>query len=169
MSQAIDHLTVISQHLHPMPLDTFPTNSSQFVPQTTSWVTLFMFCCWCLCLSCGCAVAPMNMIYSEDIYPAVFHTLCFYKKKDIQMFFLFVFFSYILLCLSIFSALVLHLPALFNLILNKNFTFLCRSPHFFCLLPFSWEHPVMVLDWFILAEVASPSLFASYCFPICLY
>lgn len=79
------------------------------------------------------------------------------------------FFCFILHCFSIFFVLVLHFPALFNLILNKHVTFLCCSPYFFCSLPFSWEHTVMVLDWFILAEVASPSLFASYCFPICLY
>lgn len=27
MSEAIDHLTVITQHLHRLPLDTFPSNT----------------------------------------------------------------------------------------------------------------------------------------------
>lgn len=166
MSEAIDHLTVITQRLHRLPLDSFPPK--QILARTANKL-------------------PGHIVYVPLLMSELTH-VCVYAADTIKHLLLInVGTQFVLLSFSVSSPSTLHFTSLHNLTLNENYSIapplLSLSPHLFRSLPSSWEHPVIVLDWrekknlwslspsprFILAEVAGPCLFASYCFPICLY
>lgn len=86
-------------------------------------------------------------IYAEDTFPAAFYTL----KIGIQM----LQFHFALLLDLLSSAF--HLPGLFNLTLNERYSITFPSPHLFRLLSFSWEHPIIVLDWRKICGLYLPS------------
>lgn len=130
---------------------------------------------------------PGHIVYVPLLMSELTH-VCVYAADTIKHLFLInVGTQFVLLSFSVSSPSTLHFTSLHNLTLNENYSIapplLSLSPHLFRSLPSSWEHPVIVLDWrekknlwslspsprFILAEVAGPCLFASYCFPICLY
>lgn len=79
-----------------------------FVPELHRWL--------CFCSS-------EYDLFTPYLPCSLSYTLLF-NKVAIQVLFFCVSFSFILLCCSISFAPVLHLPGLFNLMLNEHFTFL---------------------------------------------
>lgn len=140
MSEAIDHLTVITQRLHHLLLDTFPPNWSDLHCEHAPGSH-------CICSAASCLRLSDKLlllwicIYTEDTCLAAIHTLVVISMS-IQT----RFFSFFLLFFSITFPSILHVPSLSYLILNEHYCITFPSPHLFRSLPFSWEHPVIVLD-----------------------
>lgn len=130
MSEAIDHLTVITQRLHRLPLDSFPPK--QILARTANKL-------------------PGHIVYVPLLMSELTH-VCVYAADTIKHLLLInVGTQFVLLSFSVSSPSTLHFTSLHNLTLNENYSIapplLSLSPHLFRSLPSSWEHPVIVLDW----------------------
>lgn len=144
MSEAVDHLTAVTQLPHCLLLHVciHAANVSCDALWACSWVT-FVMSCWYLCLPNMCEFWVLNM----DLKKLLFLFFClFFSRFNAQL--------ELLLHVAP-SPSICFLPHGRFLVIVLHKRKICDLKYFF--------------PWFILAEVAGPCLFASCCFPICLY
>lgn len=123
---AIDHLTVITQRLHRLPLDTFPSNcTANMLLGHICVVLLLIFVSWLhMFVFCSCKYAFMLVILTLRSF---MHAILIWEYRCCR-------FKLLL------SPSVLHLASLNHLILNKYYFIATPSAHFLNLLPYSWEN-----------------------------